>query len=121
KGKNIAVLGETVTGVCATTMSKGRSGWLDEPRVRQAHTVPGGGHMSYQQQGYPQQQPQQPQMGGYQSGGYPAADSPSPVAAVIAGILGLVAAAALVVATVKFMSALRDLGDSVGRSIGFGD
>jgi ABC-type anion transport system duplicated permease subunit len=77
--------------------------------------------MSYQQQGYPQQQPQQPQMGGYQSGGYPAADSPSPVAAVIAGILGLVAAAALVVATVKFMSALSDLGDSVGRSIGFGD
>lgn len=70
--------------------------------------------MSYQQQGYPQQQPQQPQMGGYQSGGYPAADSPSPAAAVIAGILGLVAAAGLIVATVKSMSAFSDLGISFG-------
>lgn len=61
--------------------------------------------MSYQQQGYPQQQPQQPQqMGGYQSGGYPAADGPSPVLAVIAGILGLVAAAAMVVSNVKVMN-----------------
>jgi hypothetical protein len=71
--------------------------------------------MSYQQQGYPQQQPQQPpRMGGYQSGGYPAADSPSPAVAVIAGILGLVATAGLIVATVKSMSLFSDLGLSFG-------
>lgn len=66
--------------------------------------------MTYQQ-GYPQQQPS----GAYQAG-YPAEPSRggNPGLAIIAGVLGLAAGAALVVLNLDFFNSLRD-------NLGFGD
>jgi hypothetical protein len=65
--------------------------------------------MSYQQQGYPQQQPQQ----GYYPGAYPPPVGPvpgaNPASAIIAGILGLLVAASLVVVNIDFFGQLDGL------------
>src|SRR5882762_2218218 len=73
---------------------------------------PEGGYVSYQQ-GYPQQ----PQPAGMYQGGYPTGPSGrgNPAMTIIAAVLGLVAAAALVVLNVHLFT------DEMPKGMGFGD